>query len=360
MNRLMATNRIQAPATFLTASSAGVGSPVSRLKDQLRSKSWRSAIGWTIIAGFNDKIDFNRSGVKVATIAAGTYATGALLATAITAALEAADATPAWLCSYSAGIFDFLAVGFPFTLLWASGANTLTACHKDIGFAVADTGSSTTHTGASAVYQSRHWVKADLVVAAEVLASIVVNHNLTTDGVISLQGNATDTWTAPTVDRVMPGNTTLRIDFPPTNTLQWWRLLIFDCANPLGYSEIGVWFLGPYTAPAKDFGPNWEKRPQSQNQVTFAISGAHFTDQKTERPVWAAIAWPGVTLAERDILMAFFATAPVGIPFFFAFDAVASPLLTEYVMLGEAAGYSHVEGPDVFLLSIPTLVGVLG
>jgi len=355
--RLCVTNRVQVPATVLTASSAFTGSPVSRLKDQLRSKSWRSAIGWTIVAGVNDKIDFDRSGVKVATIAAGTYATGALLATAITAALEAADATPAWLCSYS-GIFDFLAVGFPFTLLWASGANTLTACHKDIGFAVADTGSSTTHAGASAVYQSRHWLKADLVTAAAVLAGIVVNHNSGAGGTYTLQGNATDAWGAPTVNQVLAGDAAIRIAFIGTQTLRYWRLVIDDPGNALGYGEVGIWFAGPYTQPSVSYAIGFTKKWEELSEVTVAISGAHFQDEKARRPTWG-LNWSEIVEADRAALAAAFALVPAGRCFLFSFDAVTTPTDTEYGFLVEGVSETLTSGL-YYDVSLPTFAGALG
>src|SRR5687768_8839367 len=105
--RFLHTNRTQAAAAIRTASSTDTAFAISWLLDQMRSRVWRSKSGWTIVAGFNDKIDFNRGGVKVATIAAGTYTTAALLAAAVVTALEAADATPAWACSYSGSTFKF-------------------------------------------------------------------------------------------------------------------------------------------------------------------------------------------------------------------------------------------------------------
>jgi len=358
--RLCVTNRIQAPATILTASSAATGSPVSRLKDQLRSKSWRSAVGWTIVAGQNDKIDFYRdSFTLVATIATGTYATGALLAAAIVTALEASDAGPIWACSYSGTTHKFtISADEVFTLLWLSGANTLTAPHKDLGFAVADTGSATSQTGAAEVYQSRHWLKADLVTAAAVLSGIVVNHNSGTGGTYTLQGNATDVWSAPTVNQVLSGDAAIRIAYLATQTLRYWRLVIDDPGNALGYAEVGIWFAGPYTQPTVSYAIGFTKAWEELSEVTVAISGAHFQDEKARRPTWG-LQWSEIVEADRAALAAAFALVPKGRCFFFSFDAVTTPTETEYGFLADGISEALTSGL-YFNVDVPAFAGALG
>jgi len=358
MNRVLNTNKIQLPASILSASASATGSSYSRLKDALRSKTWRSLTGWTIVAGLNDKIDFNRGGAKVATLTAGTY-TSSALATHIIARLEAADATPVWACTYSGTTFKFtISSDLAFTLLWGSGANAAANCATDLGWAKSDTGSSTSQVATNASYTSKAWVKANMVSAMAATAGIVINHGSAT-GTYTLQGNSSDAWTSPSFTQVLAGDANIRIAFFAQQTLQWWRLLIDDCGNPRGYSEIGVWYVGTYTEAAKDFGPAWTKQLIPQNEPVYAISGAHFVDEKVDRPAWSAISWPGTSVAERDSLMAAFAVVPKGVPFFFAFDAVTTPTATEYVMLGDAASYTHLEG-TYFTIDLPTLLGVLG
>ena len=361
VNRILVTNRVQAPATVLTASSVLGSAPVAWLKDQLRSKTWRSAIGWTIVAGFNDKIDFNRSGVKVATLTAGTYATGADLAAHIVARLEAADATPVWACSYSGSTFKFtISSDLSFTLLWGSGANTGTACHKDLGWAASDTGASTSQVATNAAYTSRHWVKADLGSALAVRAGIAVNHNAGAGGTFTLQGNATDAWTAPSVTQALAGDASIRIAFLGADqTYRYWRLLIDDCGNALGYGEVGVWFAGPYTQPSASFAEGWGKIPQAQNSVGFTKSGAHFVDVYPERPVWTPIGWRGLTAAQRDAIMNAFASVSTGVCFFFAFNAVDAPTATEYVFLDQPISFKNTAGM-LYIVEAPTLLGALG
>jgi len=358
--RLLVTNRVMAPATTLSASSEQTSAPRSWLKDQLRSKTWRSKAGWTIVAGFNDKIDFNRGGVKVATLTAGTYATAALLATEIVARLEAADATPVWACSYSGSTFKFtVSSDLAFTLLWSTGANTATACHKELGFAVADTGSAITHTGASAVYTSRHYLKADFGSALGLQAGVVINHNAGTGGTLTLQGNAADAWASPSVSQALAGDATIRIAFlAAVETYRFWRLLIDDCGNSLGYGEVGIWFAGQYTQPTISYAIGFEKRWEELSEVAVAIGGAHFQDERARRPVWG-LAWSEVPEADRAALAAAFALVPLGKCFFFAFNAVTTPSDTAYVWILEGVSERLTSGL-YFDVPVPALAGALG
>lgn len=357
--RLCVTNRIQTPATVLSASSSDAGSPVSRLKDQLRSKTWRSASGWTIVAGFNDKIDFNRGGVKVATLTAGTY-TSAALVTHIIARMETADATPVWACSYSGSTFKFTinTSSESFTLLWSSGANAAAACAKDLGWTVADTGSASSQTAPNASYQSRHWIKADLVTAAAVLGGIVVNHNSGATGTYTLQGNASDAWTSPTVNQALAGDAAIRIAYIATQTLRYWRLLIDDSGNALGYGEVGIWFAGPYTQPTVSYAVGFTKQWEELSDVTVAISGAHFQDEKSRRPTWG-LQWSEVVEADRAALAAAFALVPKGRCFFLSFDAVTTPTETEYGFLGEGVSEGLTSGL-YFNVNVSVFAGALG
>ncbi len=363
INRLMVANWIQAITTTLAASSAQVGFPVSNLRDQLRSRTVRTAVGWTVVAGANDAIDFqvDDGAKKTAFIAAGTYATGALYGAAVVAALTAAEAN-GWTFAYNNAGLHLCTIGgdVVFRLLWESGDYPATAAHKDLGFEIADTAFGLTRTGVNAVYQSRHYISAVLTgtAANPVQALIVVNHNSGTGGIYSV--NAHESGGALLFDQVLAGDASVRVAYLAASyTPRYCQLVIDDCANPLGYAEAGIWYAGPYVETLRGQAAGWGKEMRPQNVLAFAVAGAHFVDQKPSRPAWTAINWPGQTEATRDLLMAALALVPAGTCFFFAFDAVANPAATEYVMLEGAAAYQHTDG-DVFDVPAPTLLGALG
>ena len=86
-------NLLQTAGAVIVPDSELASMPRGNLLKPGSSVRLRFAGPWVITAD-NNKIDFNRGGVKSATIAVGTYATAALLAVAIVTALEAADAPP--------------------------------------------------------------------------------------------------------------------------------------------------------------------------------------------------------------------------------------------------------------------------
>ena len=146
---------------FVSSSQTGFGA--SALRSDLISDILRFKIGWTIIAGINDRIDFNRGGVKFATIAPGVYVTGASLATAIKAALEAADAPPVWDVWYNSGTNHFwISAATAFTLLFGTGANKTRSIAIDLGYTETDKTGLNDYHAEEASYQSRHWVGIDL------------------------------------------------------------------------------------------------------------------------------------------------------------------------------------------------------
>ena len=60
--RLLYTNHVMNAAFTLTVSSEDSGSPRAWLQDEARGLRWRSKLGWNIVAGVNDKLDFDRGG----------------------------------------------------------------------------------------------------------------------------------------------------------------------------------------------------------------------------------------------------------------------------------------------------------
>jgi len=89
------SNFAQFGNTLLTASSTVSGRSVRWLRDQARSKTWRSATGWSFVQRFNDELAFNEASVRrIAYVTPATYATGALAAAQIQTAMNASGIDP--------------------------------------------------------------------------------------------------------------------------------------------------------------------------------------------------------------------------------------------------------------------------
>lgn len=161
--RIFYRNRVWGEGSTLVPSSEQPGLMREALLRQGVSDVLRFKHGWDVKAGVNDGIGYFRSGngfVVVADIAPGNYATAALYAAAVVAALEA-DPTPVWTCSQDAS-----------SGLWTIGSNLAfelrfnaqpgRSAARDLGFEPGlVTASATSHTGTRATYRSRKWVTLD-------------------------------------------------------------------------------------------------------------------------------------------------------------------------------------------------------
>lgn len=349
--RLFYLNLFQASTTVLVPSSEQASLPRANLLDQLRSRVWRTKVGWVIVAGVNDRIDFNRGGVKSATIAAGYYATSAALCAAIVAALEAADATPVWASTYAVSKFT-ISSDLAFVLLWFSGANKAASVAYDIGFAETDTGSATSQTGSQLSYQSRHFLHADFGSSLSSRFVAVINHNLSAAGVMRLDVNATSMLAtgfgaAVTQSQNLTGDiagdtSTLRAYFTPVGG-RYARLVISDGTNPSGYAEIGIAYLGDYLA-LTSFAPEVTDDREELSSIAIAINGAHFQNERQTRRGWS-LNFHNRSVSEKAALITVAAVLKIGKPFFFDFDSNVPQI--RYVFLDRGLSFKSTEADPV-------------
>jgi len=321
--RLYHPNRVWDSLAILTASSADPAAPVSWIKDQLRSKAWRSKLGWNIISDKN-KFDFIDNGVaKVATLALNNYATGAALAAQLTTAMNAvAGITNTYLATYDSGTFKF-------TFARATGSNSFgielsspdaASCAKDVGFILGvDKTGATSYVADLAAYKSREWIKVNLGSALAVAAAVIANHNSGAGGTFTLQGHTSDAWTSPDVSQVLAGDAILRSAYFASATKQWWRVLIEDVQSSLGYSEVGIWYPSPYLS-LTSFAPELTDEREELSDIGYAVNGAHFQTERQTRRSWELM-FHNRSAADKAALIAILDAVKVGRNFFFDFDS---------------------------------------
>lgn len=318
------------------------------------SKRLRFAGPWVITAGENDKIDFFRTAAPLnATIAAGTYATGALLAAAIVTALEAADSPPAWDCTYSAVTFKFtISSDLAFQLLFDT-PNTFfeKSIHLDLGYTSTDKASATSHVAENVSYQSRHSLNVDLLTAQAFTAGIVRGHNISTAGTITLQADTatmigvglSDT-TIPDFTQTLPGADP-RVAYFASQTKRHLRLVIADVQNSVGFTELGIWWPGPHAQPTIVESINFEERYEPLSEIFFADGGAHHQVLRARRLVYT-LNWEEIETPNIDIFRALNLAMPMGASFFLSLDAVDNPTTsTHYVFWRNPLHIPMVAGP---------------
>lgn len=319
--RLSKKNAVWHPEVEMEASSEETGFPVDALRDQQRQNFWRSALGHTVVSGFNDRIDFNRGGVKAATITAGHYATPSLYAAAVAAALQAADGTPTWSCSYNStsAVFTVSTAAHSFTLLFSSGANVATgrSAHRDMSFASVDLASvANARTGSAQTYQSRHRLR--FVIPAEarpdgLTIGGVLEHNFSTNPAthnVRLRMFSDSAYTTNVFDEdfssVNPDDTEglRRIYFSDSN-VDYVELLIEDQANPDGFAELGVLWLSSYVEFTDRLDRNLTDAPEDFSRIEQGPDGTVYVDFGRNRArlglVWRPLADDDLE-AMRDFL----------------------------------------------------------
>lgn len=94
VTRFLWQNFNQLGNTVFNASSTLSGRSAEWLRHQLRSKTWRSASGWSFVKGFNDVLRFVDGTDKRLAYVTGEYSTGALAAAAVESAMDAAGIEP--------------------------------------------------------------------------------------------------------------------------------------------------------------------------------------------------------------------------------------------------------------------------
>lgn len=324
--RFLVSNLIQATGTVLGSSSIQASLPTAFLRDQLRSKVARTQIGWDVVTGAFDRVDVTVGGTDYhATIAAGTYATGAAYAAAVQSALTAAIAN-AWSVTYSPSTFLFTVSGTSaFILKFGTGTNVVHSAGPDLGFAAADTASGTSVSGATAVYQSRKWFTADLGSSQAVTAAMVINHNAGSGGTFSVRGSNTSvldalTNASPLLAQSLTGDATIRGAFFASASPRYLALLVDDRANTAGYSEVGIWYAGPYSEPGVNYSIGVTTEYDDLSSVQVAISGPQFAAKRQDRPT-SELSWTEVVDADMSILIdTVRALTPKGADFFLAWN----------------------------------------
>lgn len=299
--RWIVSNHIFNGAT-LVPSSESAGHPVEALEDQQRGYFWRTATGWTITE-HNRYIDFNRGGVKVATVALGTYTTGASLGAAIVTAMEAADASPVWACDYNVAATDKFrirdAAGAPvnFSLLWQSGANAYRSIGRSLGFSVlADDSGTSSYTADGVSYQSTHHLVITLTaaqVSSGVTGAAVIGHNVpsdlpTVDRVHRLESSATNVWSSPTTQANfwtsgLPPDSRAYFSNPAHT---YYRLVVDDVESSTGYYQLGCLILGAYYTTPYCVSDNRTDGYDDFSTQNLAISGANYVTFRDKRPTY--------------------------------------------------------------------------
>ncbi|KKL62922.1 hypothetical protein LCGC14_2180300, partial [marine sediment metagenome] len=113
-------------------------------------------------------------------------------------------------------------------------------------------------------------------------AAAIVNHNLSADATIKIEGNDYDSWNGPPVSETMTWRAETIVKFITSVSYPFWRFSITDPNVSGGYFEVGRLVLGEYLqidpSSLVEFP---EKHPRS-DQMLFSLSNQPYGDEGVE------------------------------------------------------------------------------
>lgn len=326
--------------TVVTASSTNPAFPRRWMKDQQPGMRWRSVVGWNIVAGFNDKIDITEGGTgdAIATLTAGNYATGALMAVQVATAINAAATDNTWTCTYSTSTYKFT-IGHDNVqtggLEWDGGASAATSAGECLGYDTsADDTGATSYVGDDATYKSREYIQFDFAAAKSVKCFGLEGTNLPSDATITIWADSTTTFTPDFTDTIPQGtDTDLWFEWISVQTYRYWRIILDDISNDDGYTEIGVPWISSYTEPGRSVEQRYQEPRQELSRVAVADQGSHYVDIKPTRKGYN-VQFRSLSASDRDALELFADFAVTGRNFFWGYDPLNDAVdKTKYMSL---------------------------
>jgi hypothetical protein len=335
-----------------------------------RSKVWRSNGYWNITGGSNTIIFQETSGVNLtATVAAAEYTSTTSFLAAIKTAFQAVggsvytvtkDATSQKITIASNGAGG----GNILKLMWTNASSAAMAGILGYSTSADDTG-ALTYAADLIRNCTSEWIKWDFGTSANPKAFVLLGDRASAIKIsplatVTLQGNITDTWTSPVYSQTVAYDERAMTLFSTTglhtSALRYWRLLISDLDNPLGYVEVSAIYLGDAyatTQGAPQF-PFKTKKVDYSTSVT-AEGGQLLVDAKAKTQRFS-LDWKGLSVTEIEHFDALFESVGTAIPFLMAFDSgsafsSSAGVYTRMVRYTDAPDYS-LESPNNWSMSM--------
>jgi len=205
---------------------------------------------------------------------------------------------------------------------------------------------------------SSEWVKWDFLSATNPDAIVIIGERngsiqISPMATITLQGNETDVWTGPSYEQTLTWDEFAIIHASDgglhTEGLRFWRLLIADPLNPLGYIEINKVYLG-YSYSSSRGAVQFPFADRHIDTSVIKVSdGGQYYARKKQQSMGFRLVWNALTVTEKERLQSFFESLGTNSAFFVQLDkgTVFSSTENKYTR------YVRFESPPIFNLSSP-------
>lgn len=295
-----------------------------------RAKVWRSD-GYYVVDSTNNGIVFRETTAVdlTATIVVGEYSRSAFL-TAIKTALEATGASTYTVTFTTDFKINIASNG-------AGGGGILELVMDDVGSTAYEilgfdqfeyTGALSYEADSISIHYPNEFILWDLGIDSNPAAFALIDArnsplSISPTAVVTLQGNHTNTWTTPAYEQVLTyDDRILKVldeNGLAQEQLRYWRVT-FEDQNPLGYVQVGAFYLGGMYSPANGT-PQFPFRQINvdRSETVYSEGGQTFSEekQKTER---FAIDWRYLSSDEKEDMEDLFQKFGTHTPFFISMD----------------------------------------
>lgn len=337
----------------ITVSSALASFPASNFQSNARFRTWKPAGNFTVDST-NKTIYVNDGGDVTVSLTEASY-TYSTLATHIASAINAASANNNWTCTYSTTTRKFT-IGNSSSMTLRE-TQTTNAAWDMLGYT-----DGTDHAGTSfEADESRNHTHESIIFNFGVSKAIdffacvgLVGENLTisSNATITLKGNATNSFTSPTISKTPTHTDNGLFMFEDTDDMnyQWWEFKFIDRTNTVGPEgfTISDIYLGDYdTLTSTNLAGEFAKSLVDPTKVSKSDAGAKFFRLKSKYWNFSNTSVQHLTDAERLTLQDFFQSHGISSPFYVSIDptqVVSNSIdeLTKYVQFEGSPKFTHV------------------
>lgn len=350
----------------ISYSSADSSYPFTNIQDKdRRTKYHRTAGYWNIESGSNTIIFQETSAVNLtATIAVDEYTTTTLFIAALKSALDDAGASTYTVSQDSTTNKIKIASngsggGGIFSLIWTHASSSAMAAILGFDTATDMTG-ALTYTADELKINTSEWIKIDLGMSSNPKAfGIIYDRNkpfpFSPNATLKIQGHEADIWTSPSFEQTIEYNEEtiayINTDGFHTEPLRYWRFLIDDTSNPIGYFEIGFIYLGDLLTTTQGAPQFPLQRSHFDESVVIQAEGAQVLVDQRPKGSKFTVTWQFLNYTEKEDFEFLFQENGLHTPFFISYDSdeVFSSTFQRHVK------YVRFQTPPVFILDRPNL-----
>jgi hypothetical protein len=321
-----------------TYSSQQTVAPATNLGEGIRrSKVWRSGGYYEVTSANKGIVLQTTAGVnQTVNIAEATYTTDASFLAAIDTALTSETSGAAFTVTRdtTTNAIKITSDGAGGTIFRLMCTNASFTAASLMGFSTgADLTGALTYTADTNKICTSEWLKWDFGSATAVYAVILgglrnTNFKITAGATVYLQGNATDSWGSPSYSTQitfddyggMLIDTTTASTLSALGTYRYWRILINDTTNALGYVELSSVYIGAVTEPTQgkvQFPIDTELVDYGTR--TISRSGVSYHDIVQVSEI-LTIKWQFLSLSEKEALEDYIRDVGMAKPFWIILD----------------------------------------